>query len=274
MKTILTWLLGFATVAAMAQESIEVKVEERPSSQGVQAAFEVTVPQATPREAIDLWKKTITPSNLFKKTPKMEKVKDEWQVSNVTISEIASQPLNVITQVSDFPEHIYIRIFMYNQVGFLGDGSPAQTAAATKYIRNYAVKLYRQAVEKELKEEKQTQKALERDLKNLVSKNKSYNSKQADAEQEKAELEQEAQSQQELIDQNGMVLTVNSEATREAANKELKSTEKDIKRAGRAASRFRLKARQNERDQKEKEREIEKQKKKVEEVRTKLENIH
>ena len=273
MKTIVTFLLCFAAITALAQESIEVKVEQRPSSQGVQPAFEVAVPQATPREAIDLWKKTIIPSNLFKKTPKMEKEKDEWQVNDVLISAIDPQPLDVITQVSEFPGHIYVRIFLYNENGFLGAGSAGQTASAKNYIRNYAVNLYREAVEKELKEEKQNLKGLEHDLKNLVSKNKSYDNKQADAESEMADLEKEAKSQQEMLDQKGLVLTSDPEATREAAEKELKSTEKDIKKADKAASRFKQKSRQNERDQREKEREIEKQKKKVEQVQTKLKNI-
>jgi hypothetical protein len=273
MKTILTWLLCFAAAAVLAQEPIVVKVEERPSSQGVQPAFEVAVPQASPREAIDLWKKTITPSKLFKKTPKMEKEKDEWQVNNVLISDIASQPLDVITQVSDFPGHIYVRIFLYNQAGFVGADSTAQTAAAKNYIRNYAVELYQQAVEKELKDEKQTLKSMEHDKKNLVRKNKSYGNKRADAEREKAELEQDAKSEKDLLDQKGVVLTTDPEGTREDLEKELKSNEKDIKKAGRAASRFKRKSRKNERAQREKESEIEKQKKKVEQVRTKLENI-
>jgi len=273
MKTIVTWILCLAAVATLAQEPIEVKIEDRPSSQGIQPAFEVAVPQATPRQAIDLWKKTITPSKLFKKTPKMDKVKDEWLVNNVLISDIVSQPLNVITQVSDFPGHIYVRIFLYNQAGFLGADSSEQTASAKNYIRNYAVELYRQAVEKELKDEEQTLKGLERDLKNLVKRNNNYNDKQVDAEREKAEMERDARSQRDLIDQKGMVLTADPEGTRADAEKELKSTEKDIKKAGRDASRFKKKSRKNERDQRDKEREIEKQKQKVEQVRIKLGNI-
>ena len=273
MKTIVPLLLCFFVAAAIAQEPIEVKVEERPSSQGVQPAFEVTVPQATPREAIDLWKKTIVPSQLLKKTPKMEKVKDEWLVNNVLISDIDPQPLDVITQVSEFPGYIYVRIFLYNQEGFLGANSSEQTTAAKAFIRKYAVELYRQAVEEELDDEKQTLKALQRDLKNLVSKNKSYEQKHADVVDEKARLEQEAKSQKELLHPKGIVSTTNAEDTREVLEKELKSTNKDIKKAGKTASRLNQKSRQNEKEQKEIEREIDKQKKKVEQVRTKLENI-
>lgn len=273
MKTIVTFILCFATIVTLAQEPIVVNIEQRPSSQGVQPAFEVAVPQATQREAIDLWKKTVTPSNLFKKTPKMDKEKDEWLVNDVLINDITTRPLNVITQVSDFKDHIYVRIFLYDQEGFLGADPSAETSSAKSYIRNYAVELYKQAVEKELKEEGQTLKALESDLKNLVSKNKSYDNKQADAEQEMAELEKEAKSQQETLDNKGLVLTTDPEGAQEAAEKELKSTQKDLKKADKAAARFKQKARQNERDQKEKEREIERQKKKVEQVRTKLGNI-
>ncbi len=273
MKIRLIWLFCFATVATLAQEPIEVKVEERPSSMGIQPAFEVVVPQATPREAIDLWKKTITPRRLFKKKPKMEKVKDEWQVNNVVINEIVSRPLSVITQVSDFPGHIYIRIFLHDETGFIGADSSAQTFAAKNYIRSYGVELYRLAVGKELKAEEHTLNVLERELNKLIRKNKTYADRQNDAERESATLQEEAQNRRELVDQSRTIITGDPEAARDAADKELKSTEKELKKAKKAVSRYERKGRKNDRDQKDKVREIERQMKKVEAVRIKLDNI-
>ena len=67
MRTFITFILFVGSYGLMAQTPIEVKAVTRPSSLGVQPAFEVVVPQATPNDAIDLWKKTITPKSLFKK---------------------------------------------------------------------------------------------------------------------------------------------------------------------------------------------------------------
>ena len=272
--TTLLFLLGFLTV--MGQEPIEVKTEERPSSLGVQTAFEVVVPQATPGDAIDLWKKTILPRGLFKKSPKMEKVKDEWIVRNLLISDITTLPLNVITQVSSFPGHIYVRIFLQTEGGFLGSSgaSPQTTDAAIKYIRNYGVDLYRLAVGKELKEEENKLQALENDLNKLMRKNKSYDSKIADAQKDKADLADEASYRKQLLEGNtGSPLGVIGETPRADVEDELKATEKELKKAAKTESRFEKKTRRNEKEQQDKAYEIEKQKIKIQEVKIKLDNI-
>ena len=119
MKIVITFLLIFGFFYVSAQDTIKVNIEQRPTSFGIQPGFEMMVPQATPNEAIDLWKKTITPKKFLKKTPKMKKIKDEWWVNNIIIDDITSMPLNVITQVSSYPGHIYIRIFFQSEGGFI-----------------------------------------------------------------------------------------------------------------------------------------------------------
>lgn len=267
--------LSFVLVATIlaAQDSIVVTLENRPSSLGIQPAFEVRVPQATQHEAIELWKKTIVSPALFKKTSKMKKVKDEWLVNNVLIGEIAPFPMNVITQVSSFPGHIYVRVFLQTENGFMGADSTRQTDAANRFIRDYGVELYRLAVEKELRAEENQLKSLERNLDKLIRQNKSYDRKKEDAEQERETLQAEARYQEEILKSERVILAENPDAERETVKDELKETEKEIKKARRAASRFDRKTRKNVQDQKNKVREIEKQRIKVEEVRNKLNNI-
>jgi chromosome segregation ATPase len=116
-------------------------------------------------------------------------------------------------------------------------------------------------------------KSLERDLNQLVRKNKSFDRKKEDAENERETLQEEARYQQEILNSERVVLSENPGTERETANEVLKDTEKEIKKARRAASRFDRKTRKNVQDQKNKIREIEKQQIKVEEVRNKLDNI-
>ena len=297
MKKYITLLFFLAATSLIAQEPIVVVAENRPSSLGIQPAFEVMVPQATQKEAIDLWKKTILSPALFKKTSKMKKVKDEWLVNNVVIDEVSAFPMDVITQVSSFPGHIYVRVFLQDENGFLGADSTLQTDRANLFIRDYGVDLYRLAVEKELKAEERKLKSLERDHDKLIRKNKSYNRKMEDAESEGETLQEEARYQQEILNgervvlpenpgtaleefenrrderREPVVLPENPGSERETAKEVLKDTEKEIKKARRAASRFDRKTRKNRQDQKNKIREIEKQQIKVEEVRNKLDNI-
>ncbi len=269
-------MMGFLGLSA--QEPLEVKVEARPSSQGVVAAFEVVVPQATPNDAIDLWKKTIIPRALFQKSPKMEKVKDEWIVRDLVISDITNLPLNVYTQVSTFPGNIYVRIFLQSEGGFLGSegSSEATTEAAARYIREYAVQLLKETVEKELKVEEAKLRRLEYDLTKMQRKNKSYTRKVDEARKDQGALSDEV-DQQEKMKENGEIIDLgkgdNRLTAQEELEKQMKSTEKELRKARNSQSKFERRISKNEREQRNKEDEITKQKNKVEEVKTKLQNI-
>ncbi len=279
MKKLITlfFLMGFFW--SIAQEPIEVKIEERPSSLGVASAFEVVVPQAKEKDAIDLWKKTIMPGGLFKKNPKMEKVKDEWIVRDIVISDITTLPLNVYTQVSTFPGNIYVRIFLQSEGGFIGStgSSQAATEAALRYVREYAVELYKQAVSKELKQEENNLKALENDLNKMQRKNKNFNSKVREAQKDESELKSEVSQQEAILENASTVIEMEpvdgKKSSQEILEKELKDTEKDLKKAQKAQTKFERKISKIERDQRSKEDAIAKQKGKVKEVETKLKNI-
>ena len=276
MKILITFLFSFAILQAIAQQQIEVNVEQRPTSFGIQPGFEMMVPQATSNEAIDLWKKTIIPKKFLKKTPKMKKIKDEWWVNNIIISEITSMPLNVITQVSSYPGHLYIRVFFQTEGGFLGSPGSSEntTQAAIHYIRAYGVQLYRLAVNKELAEEERKLTALENNLKRLKRKHKSYGDAISDVKQDQASLNIDAKYQNDLLNNDGKnELGVIGNTSKEDLSNQLKSTQKELKKTEKAEKRLNKKVDKNIKDQKEIVVEIEKQKAKVEEVKNKLDNI-
>jgi hypothetical protein len=280
MKKFLTFIILFGTLHAIAQVPIEVKIESRPSSQGVQSAFEVMVPQATPKDAIELWQKTIIPKSLFKKEPKMEKVKDEWIVNDLLITDITTMPLNVYTQVNSFTGNIFFRVFLKSESGFLGaqGSSPQTTDAAVKYVRDFAVELYRQAVEKELKQEEKELKGLENNLEKLHKQNKSYNNKITDAQQDEISLKKEAMQNEEILRNQQMVIQLDSSGSKgktaqEIMEKQAKDTQKDLQKTQKSQVKYSRKFDKNVRDQKSKVAAIEKQKSRVKEVQTKLNNI-
>ncbi|MBN2634650.1 MAG: hypothetical protein JXR61_00165 [Prolixibacteraceae bacterium] len=273
-STILFCMVVF--FSAKAQDTIKVNVEQRPTSFGIQPGFEMVVPQATPDEAIDLWKETITPRVFLKKTPKTKKIKDEWWTNNIVISDITSMPLTVITQISSFPGHIYIRVFFQSENGFLGSSGSDEniTEAAKNYVRNYGVDLYRLAVENELSDEERKLAVLEKKLNKLERKNKSFGESISEVKQDQALLNSEVRIQSDLLnnDQTNTIGVVEQTSDDELASN-LKSAEKELKRAQKAEDRYSRKIRKNEKEQRNLVLEIEKQQGKVEQIKDKLNNI-
>jgi hypothetical protein len=280
MRTIFTFLFFLGVMGLKAQVTIEVKIESRPSSLGVQPAFEVMVPQATAGDAIDLWKKTILPGGLFKKQPKMDKVKDEWIVNNVLISDITSMPLNVFTQINTFTGNIFVRVFLQTDGGFLGSygSSNESVTAASGFIRNYAVELYRQAVAKEVKQEEKKLTDMENELSRLQRQNKNYGNKITDAQKDEKDLKNEVLQNEELLRNQQNVIQVENanpgtKTVQEQLEKQVKETEKDLEKTQKSQFRYDKKLSKNDREQKDKFFEIERQKGRVDEVRKKLDYI-
>ncbi len=268
MKLIFTFVITFISFALFAQEQIIVKLENRPCSEGVQPAFEIIVPQATSQEAIDFWKKTATPGGILKKKAKLEKVKDEWQFKNVLISDIQYTPIDVITQVSTFTGHIYVRFFMKNESGFIGgEGSSEELVdQASNFIRNYGVELYRLAVKKELDKEEKSLKSLEKDMKQLEKKGKDFDEKIAEAEQEKSLFSGQEKEKQELLKNSSGVI-------HELQKDELKNIKNQLKKARKSEAQAKKKLHKNKKEIKEVKHKINVQEQKVKEVHVKLDNI-
>ena len=280
MKNLIFSFLILGLFKTHAQVPLDVKIEPRPSSQGVQSSFEVIVPLATPDDAIKLWEKTITSGGLFSKSPKMENIKDEWIIQNIVIDEISPDPFNVYTQVSSFPGNIYVRIFLQNEDGFLGSAGKSEQAvyAASSFIRDYAVELYRQVVEKELKEEEKKLNSLEGDYNKMSRQNKSYNKKINKAEKEEDSLRDDLKDEKKLLKDTKKSADSGKSPEEKGASQEeleenIKDVNKDIKKAQKTQSRFEKKINKNESEQEDLEEEIEKQKERVNEVKRKLESI-
>jgi hypothetical protein len=268
-------LLCSATIVK-AQLKIDVTTEQRPSSEGIKTAFEVRVPQATSNEAVDLWKKKLELNKLLRKTPKMEKVKDEWIVNDVIINDITPLPLKVIMQVSSFSGQIFVRFFIQNEVGFMGTPGTSEynTRAAINYIHDYAVELYKLAVLRELKTEETKLKMLEKERKKLFSKNNSYNNKLSDAKTEQINLSENTNYKRENLDTSiGNSMNKSDDDEHINIQKQLKSNNKMIKKAEKNESKFIRKAEKNERALLAKVREIKLQKIKIGEIKTIYDNI-
>jgi len=210
----------------------------------------------------------------------MENIKDEWIIKDVVIDEISPDTLSVYSQVSSFPGNIYVRIFLQNEDGFLGSPGTSEQAAgaAGSFIRKYAVELYRQAVEKELKEEENKLKSLDSDYNKMDRQNRSFNKKINKAEKQEDSLRDDLKDEKKLLKETRKsedpgISPDAKEAAQEELEKNIKDVNKDIKKAEKAQSKFEKRIDKNESKQEDLEEEIEMQRVRVNEVKRKLESI-
>jgi hypothetical protein len=272
---------------AFGQEQLTVSIQERPSSQGIRPAFEVEVPQATANEAISILEKTLAPGGLFgifSRKPRLVQEKDEWIMRDVEVKKISTQPLNVYAQVSAFPERIFIKIFFQEGGVFIGspESGSATVEDATRFVREYAVEVYRDAVKKELNGEENNLRALERDLRKMGRQQNSNDRKISNMRSDNQEMRSEIRDNEmrlqrkELFDASGSQaqgMLEQHEADAKKLRKDIRSNQKKINRNERRINKFERQGNRNLREQGEMLNTIDRQKIVVNEIKTKLQNI-
>jgi len=277
-------LLMLAGVTSIAQETIIVNIQERPSSQGLQPAFEVEIPQATSPDAVRILERMLAPRRLFSKNQKFVQEGDEWIMRNVDIKKISSSPLTVIAQVSSFPERVFVRIFFSDDQGFVGspESMSAKTEDANRFVRDYALDVYRDAVEKELRNEQNILRSLEQDLKKMGRQQGSNERKINNLKSDNLEMRNEIRNYEMRLQRKDsfnatgesalIVLDQHEEDTKQL-QKDIRSNQRKINRNERRISKFERQANRSVRDQRDILDQIDHQKIAVNEVETKLRNI-
>jgi hypothetical protein len=286
-KYILFLSVIFAGLAALAQEEIKVTLQERPSSSGLQPAFEVEIPQATTSDAIHILERKLAPRGIFgmfRKNPKLVPEKDEWIMREIEITEISNKPLNVYVQVSSFPERLFVKIFFQEENDFIGfsESSSAQTADASGFVRDYAVEVYRHAVEKELKHEEGVLRSLENELRKMgrqqssnEEKIKNMRSDNNDMRNEIREFEMRLGRKQTFQAEGevAQIVLEQHETDAKQLQKDIRKNQKNIRSNERRISKFESKGKRNLKEQADILNSIDRQKIVVGEIRNKLSNI-
>ncbi|MFZ5428719.1 MAG: hypothetical protein ACOZDD_00695 [Bacteroidota bacterium] len=287
MNKIALFILLICPLIAFGQEQITVSIQERPSSQGIQPAFEVEVPQATANDAISILERTLAPRGLFgifSKNPRLVQEKDEWIMRDVEVKKISAQALNVYAQVSAFPERIFIKIFFQEGGVFIGskESGGATVEDATRFVRDYALAVYRDAVEKELHGEENNLRALERDLRKMGRQQNSNDRKISNMRSDNQDMRSEIRDyemrlqRKELFDASGneaQGMLEQHEADAKKLRKDIRSNQKKINRNERRINKFERQGNRNLREQGELMNTIDRQKIVVNEIKTKLQNI-
>jgi hypothetical protein len=284
MNKLIFVLLMLAGLTSMAQEEIIVNMQERPSSQGLQPAFEVEIPQATSPDALRILERTLSPRRLFSKNQKFVQESDEWIMRGVDVKKISSSPLTVIAQVSSFPERIFVRIFLSDDLGFVGSSESMSAKAddASRFVRDYALEVYRDAVEKELRSEQNILRSLEQDLRKMGRRQSSNDRKINNLKSDNLEMRNEIRNYEMRMQrkdsfnatgESAQIVLEQHETDTKQLQKDIRSNQRKINRNERRISKFERQANRSVRDQRDILDQIDRQKIVVNEVETKLRNI-
>lgn len=286
MKNLIIALLCAVSLQVSSQDEIVVKIQERPSSKGLQPAFEIEIPQAQADDAIRILESTLSPRKflgIFKKRQRLVQEKDEWIMQDVEIKNIASEPLSVYAQVTSFPERIFVRLFFEGDQGFVGSAeSTVNTERVSQYVRDYGVNVYRNTVEQELKQEEGVLAQLQNDLKKMGRKQSntdkrisSMRASNVDMERENADLRMRSQRKETVILEGAGAQAMKKQHDQEASQiqKQIRSNERKIRKNSRRISSFERKGNRNLRDQADILNQIDQQKLVIREVESRLRNI-
>jgi len=286
MKSLIIILLCTVGLHVFAQDEIVVKMQERPSSKGLQPAFEVEVPQAQADDAIQILENTLSPKRflgIFKKRQRLVQEKDEWIMRNVEIKNIASEPLSVYAQVTSFPERIFVRLFFEGDQGFVGSSeSTINPDRTSQYVRDYGVSVYRDAVEQELKREEGILSQMQNDLKKMGRKQSNTDkrisnmrSSIVELERENADLKMRSQRKETVILEGAGAHAMKKQHEKDASQlqKQIRSNERKIRKNSRRISKSERLGNRNLREQADILNQIDQQKLVIREIESRLRNI-
>ena len=256
MKRLLLIGILLNAIHVFAQEEIKVQQKQWSFEDKMQPAFVAEVPQTNAKDAINLWEKTLVPKNIFdtfKKLPKMEKQeKNEWVIHKVLVEEISPDSLDVYTRIDETKDRITFAALFDNSGSFIG-GNSNQAENAQKFVRNYALDLYRQGVNDELDDLKKELKKLESDIKAYEKDNRKLDRKSEESES---------------------ILSAHSENSTAATTLELDEEKlKEIKKEEKALEKYAKTIDKNSDKQKKLNKEIDKIEDEIKDVERKLKNI-
>jgi len=205
-------------------------------SKGPQPGFKVDVYQAEKKEIENQWSRAIRQDT----KSKVENLNNELFITGTILKSISVKPVNVYSIINQYEDHIELNAFFEDSIFLTKEKSETEYLAARKFLRDFAVEAYREAVQKEVKAEEKKLSDLESDLDNLAKENdklhKRINEKERSISSDKdkiatSELDQErvrklVQAQKGEV--SNVKATGSSEEVVKAAEKKLKELESEV----------------------------------------------
>ncbi len=154
------------SVSVFAQKQITVLEDTFAMSKGTQTGFQVVVPQITLIEAEKQWLKYVATGTKVKATA----VNGENIQPGAVNPNVSPKPFTIYSKLLETTEGVRITAWLTENdtIFFSKQVNSDQDLAVQKYIRDFAVAVYHNEVKDELQAEQDKQKALEKELNNLI----------------------------------------------------------------------------------------------------------
>lgn len=167
MKTLLFTILSAFSMVAFAQKTITVDVIPQPAGNNAQTVFSTDIPQANLKDVKKDWMKYISKDS--KGNPKEEN--GEYIQYRAAYKNISPRPFDVYSKLTETSEGVRLTAwFTQNGRVFLSKESySSDNMAVQKYLRDFAVEQYRNAVQSELKMEQDKLSTLEKEFASSVN---------------------------------------------------------------------------------------------------------
>ena len=148
----------------------EVREGERMMSQGSQNALTVDLPKTTVKEAENLWKDY---AKQFKGVTKKDKKSDEIFTDNAMIAAIGgANTIDMYTKFTESGDVTTLGLWIDLGGGYVNSKTYSEKyAEATKVLQNFALSVQREQVKKQLANQQDEMKSMEKAARKLESKN-------------------------------------------------------------------------------------------------------
>lgn len=181
-KKITFLLLAILPYLGFAQKELKITEQEKEMSMGARNAYVVDIPQAKLKDVISDFKKYI------KKDAKGKSNEDKGEISmlGAVNKNISSMPFNVFGRFVESSEGVTVSIWVADGENFVSSkATPDKSVAVSKYLKDFAIEQYKQAVKDELEKEKEKAKAEQKILEGFA---KDQKKAESNIEDHKAEI--------------------------------------------------------------------------------------
>lgn len=273
-------------------KKIEVIDVTKVLSLGKQNGLKMNIYQATKKQVEKDWTNTIRVNT----KSKVENINNELFIIQTNIKAISPNPVNIYSVINEYPDYVELNAFVEVDGKFISSNThETEYLGARKFLRDFGIACYKDAVKEELGTEESTLKGLEKEFKKLVGENdklyKDISQEERSIEVNKKEIQTNELDQRRtrgLIEQQKSQLAkLRSEEQKKEAEKVLKNFEsdltklqkqheslhKDIDKSEAKIRGYQRSIKSNENDMARKQVEIEGQKKVVYQVEKKLQSI-
>ncbi len=171
---ILTSTLLIAQTDPYAPKPVVIEDITKAISRGEQPGFRVRIYQAEKKEIDNAWSKVIRNDT----KSKVENVNNEFSIIWTNLKDISQKPINVYAIINPYQTYVELNAFFELDSVFITKASnETEYLAARKFVRDFAIEKYREALAAEIKTEEKKLSDLEGDLDKFVKENDNLHKK-------------------------------------------------------------------------------------------------